>query len=150
MSFSSTEPNLLEKNAKLKNYVHVRPYAPSLEFVGRKTVTSGSSYSSGYYSNRRYSSSQIRPHSVYTDRPYSASSVPSSLSSRPLSSYQSSSYKGYSPEILPTYNPPMGSFSSYNSSSSYRRGPISSAIIRNAKNFSSSFSEYPRCYSSMY
>ena len=147
MCFSCSEPNLLEKNAKLKNYVHVRPYAPSLEFVGRKTVSSGSSYSSGHYSHRRYSSSQIRPHSVYTDRPYSSSSVPSSSSDRPLSSYKSTSYKGYSPEILPTYNLPSSTYSGYSSSSSYRRGPISSVLMRSSK---SSFSEYPRCYSSMY
>ena len=147
MCFSSSEPNLLEKNAKLKNYVHVRPYAPSLEFVGRKTVTSGSSYSSGHYSHRRYSSSQIRPHSVYTDKPYAASSVPSSSSDRPLSSYQSTSYKGYSPEILPNYNRPSSTYSGYSSSSSYRRGPISSVLMRSS---TSSFSDYPRCYSSMY
>ena len=146
MFFSSSEPNLLEKNAKLKNYVHVRPYAPSLEFVGRKTVISGSSYSSGHSSSRRYSSVDVRPHSVYIDRPYSTSSLSSSTLNRPLSSYSSSSYKGYSPDILPTYNPPSRSYSSF---SSY--GPVSSAITRNSRNFKSSFSNYkPRCYSSMY
>lgn len=151
MCFGS-EPNLIEKNAKLSSYVHVRPYEPSLEFIGRKTVTSGSSYSSGRYSTKRYGSSQSRPHSMYTDRPYSSSGSESLyFSSHPLS-YRSTSYKGYSPEILPSssdtnYSRP---YSSYNSSTSYRRGPISSALLRHSRNLSSSISDYTRSYNSLY
>ena len=158
LAFSSgdvSEPNLLEKNAKLNTFVQIRPYAPSLEFVGRKRVSSGSSYSSELYSNRKYSSSQSRPHPVYTDRPYSASSSLESLYfTRPISSYRSTSDRGYSPEILPfsshKYTSPNRSYSSFNSSSAYRRGPISSAITHHSRDLTSSISDYTRNYSSLY
>ncbi len=159
---------LLTRNSGLTGYVHVKPYAPSvefstsmssgLEFIGRKHVSTRPNYGSqNYLSPDSYSSRRsITP----TERSPYERTYAQERSWTPTER-STTVYRGYSPQILPTPSrstsydrvPPNRTYSSLSGSATLSnpafrnvRSTISSAILRHSRNLTNSISDYTRSY----
>ncbi len=168
---------LLTRNTGLTGYVHVKPYAPSvefstsmssgLEFIGRKQVSTrpNSLYPEKNYGSQNYlspDSYSSRRSITPTERSHYERSYTQERSCWTPTERGTTVYRGYSPQILPnpsrstSYDrvPPNRTYASLSGSATLSnpafrnvRSTISSAILRHSRNLTNSISDYTRSYS---